>query len=186
MQAETERMQREAEEDRNKAIRQMLNATDEQWQRIKPQLDRIQQLDAQARVSAGPGSSGGPARATRRAARSRPGRRRKLGSRRRRLGEWRRKLGGRRRKWRHGLVWPSKTPGQSLTSGSRDAQVLCNQLLRDLQTPGAPPDDIAQRVAALRKIRTQAQADLALARKDLRALVTPQQEPALIVMGYLD
>ena len=67
-----------------------------------------------------------------------------------------------------------------------DGEVLCEQLLRDLQTPGTPPADIAQRVAALRKIRAQAREQLAQARKDLRSLIIPAQEPALVAMGYLD
>jgi len=67
-----------------------------------------------------------------------------------------------------------------------DGEVLCEQLLRDLQKPGTPPSDIVQRVAALRKIRTSAQEQLAQARKDLRGLIAPAQEPALVAMGYLE
>ena len=41
-----------------------------------------------------------------------------------------------------------------------DGEALCDRLLRDLQTPGTPQADIVQRVAALRKIRAQAQEQL--------------------------
>ena len=49
-----------------------------------------------------------------------------------------------------------------------------------------PPAEIAQRVAALREIRSRAQEQLIQARKDLRSLIAPAQEPALVAMGYLD
>ncbi|RPJ32908.1 MAG: hypothetical protein EHM35_11050 [Planctomycetaceae bacterium] len=75
---------------------------------------------------------------------------------------------------------------RSNSANPSDGDVLCEQLLRDLETPGTPPADIVQRVAALRKIRAQAQEQLAQARKDLRSLITPAQEPALVAMGYLD
>ena len=70
-------------------------------------------------------------------------------------------------------------------SGIRVSE-LCGLCWRDLQTAGTPPADVAQRVAALRKIRAQAREQLAQARKDLRTLITPAQEPALVAMGYLD
>jgi hypothetical protein len=193
MHAHIEQLQRQAEENRNKAIRQMLNATDEQWQRIKPQLDRIKQLETEARVSAEPGSSGGTGTGNSQSGSfSGPG----FG------GSWGSGGGGSVSgggNWAGGgggggmgSFGQSETPSQSPTSGSKDSaqsdegRVLCNQLLRDLQTPGTPPQDIAQRVAALRRIRTEAQAELALARTRLRTLITPAQEPALVVMGYLD
>jgi len=51
----------------------------------------------------------------------------------------------------------------------------------------APPAvEIGPRIAALRKIRTQARDQLARARQDLRALVAPAQELALIALGCLD
>ena len=79
------------------------------------------------------------------------------------------------------------TPSARRNSASpTDGEALCDQLLRDLQTPGASQADIVQRVAALRKIRTQAQQQLIRARQDLRGLIVPAQEPALVAMGYLD
>ncbi|MBP7052983.1 MAG: hypothetical protein KBE65_18415, partial [Phycisphaerae bacterium] len=59
MQQEFAEMQRMAEENRNRAIQQAVRASDEQWRRIKPKLDRIERLKAEAEVSAGPNSDSG-------------------------------------------------------------------------------------------------------------------------------
>jgi len=187
MQRQMEQMQRQAEESRNNAIRQMLNATDEQWPRIKAKLDLIDRLKGEATVSADPGSSGGMG----------GGGFQSSGA---GFGGFGGSMGG----WMSGgagggggsmsASGQPQTWSQSWGSGSNrrssanpsDGEVLCEQLIRDLRTPGVPPADIAQRVAALRKIRSQAQAQLSQARKDLRTLITPAQEPALVAMGYLD
>ena len=55
-----------------------------------------------------------------------------------------------------------------------------------LQVPGTAPAQIAQKIAALRQAKQRAQKELARERAQLRGLVNPQQEAALIVMGYLD
>jgi len=178
MQRQAAEMQRLAEESRYNSIRQMLNAGDEQWPRIKVKLDLIERLRAEADVAADLGSAG--------AGGSFQG-----GG----MGGF---GGGFASGWTGGMSmgssgqpqsW-SQTWGTPSTQGNSanpsDGQVLCQQLLRDLQTPGTPQTDIVQRVAALRKIRTQAQQQLARARQDLRSLIAPAQEPALVAMGYLD
>jgi hypothetical protein len=50
----------------------------------------------------------------------------------------------------------------------------------------APPQDIKEKVAAVRSAREKAKADLALAQKKLRLLLTPSQEAVLASLGYLD
>ncbi len=55
MQRNMEEMQRQAEENKNRAIQQAVRASDEQWRRIKPKLDRILQLKADAEVAISPG-----------------------------------------------------------------------------------------------------------------------------------
>ena len=163
-------MQRQAEETRNNAIRQTLHATDEQWPRIKTKLDLIERLKAEAAVSADLGSGGTNS-----------------------FQSGTSSGGGSMTGWMGGTMMDSS--GQTRTWGSSgsgdsaqrtDGQVLCEQLLRDLQNSDAPPAEIAQRVAALREIRSRAQEQLIQARKDLRSLIAPAQEPALVAMGYLD
>jgi hypothetical protein len=71
--------------------------------------------------------------------------------------------------------------------GQRDPSA---QLRADLQTalddPKASPDEIREKVAALRKARENAKADLAAAEKDLLELLTAYQEAVLVNLGYLD
>jgi hypothetical protein len=59
MQNRFQDMQRLAEESKNNALRQSLSISDQQWARIKPRLDRIDELKAEANASIEPGSFGG-------------------------------------------------------------------------------------------------------------------------------
>ncbi|MBN1507891.1 MAG: hypothetical protein JW955_13655 [Sedimentisphaerales bacterium] len=163
-------MQRQAQETRNNAIRQTLHATDEQWPRIKAKLDLIERLKAEAAVSADLGS--GATSSFQSGTSSGSGV----------MGGW--MAGGMTGSSGRTQTWGSSGGGNS--AERTDGQVLCERLLRDVQNPGTPPAEIVQRVAALRRIRSRAQEQLAQARKDLRSLIAPAQEPALVAMGYLD
>lgn len=184
MQRQMEAMQRQAEESRNNTIRQMLNATDEQWPPIKAKLELIDRLKTEAGVSVDPGSSSGMGGGGFQSSGTSFG----GGV----MGGWMSggmgggssmSSSGQPQTW--SKTWGSGSNRRSSANPS-DGEALCEQLLRDLQTPGTAPADVAQRVAALRKIRAQAREQLAQARKDLRTLITPAQEPALVAMGYLD
>lgn len=179
--ARIEQARRWAEENRNNTIREMLKATDEQWQRIKPKLDLIDRLRAEADRRADPGpafrssvhefrsGTAGNGMAATSASWGSGGGRTVTGS------------SGRSQAWSFGPRAPTGGSGETT-----DGRVLCEQLVQDIQNPGTSPADIAQRIAELRRIRSQAQENLARVRKDLRVLITPEQEPALILMGYLD
>ena len=71
--------------------------------------------------------------------------------------------------------------------GQRDPSA---QLRADLQAvlddPKASPDEIREKLAALRKAREKAKADLEAAQKDLLELLTAYQEAVLVNLGYLD
>jgi len=185
MQRQMEQMQRQAEESRNNTIRQMLNATDEQWPRIKQKLDLIERLKGEANVAVDLGASSGmggggtfQSSGTGFAGGFMGGR---MGG----GGGGTMGSSGQPQTWSQFKTWG--TPSTRRSSGSpTDGEVLCDQLLRDLQTPGTPSAEIGPRIAALRKIRTQARDQLARARQDLRALIAPAQEPALIALGYLE
>ncbi|MBP7053675.1 MAG: hypothetical protein KBE65_21915 [Phycisphaerae bacterium] len=174
-------MQRMAEENRNRAIQQAVRASDEQWRRIKPKLDRIERLKAEGEVSAGPnsdsgsgnfqgqgfmfgGMSGGGGGGGGAAFGSGPG----------------------------GTGSPGNTWSKTWTMGPKDSmemtpgEALCQELNHMLLGESVPSAEIAVKVAALRQLRAQARQDLALARQELRTMIHPNQEPALVVMGYLD
>jgi TolA-binding protein len=178
MQEEMEQMQRQAQESRNRSIQQALRATDEQWRRLKPQLDRIERLRTEANVAADLGS-GGPG--------GFQGQMFTFGS-----GDAGGFGGG-------GMMMGGGSPDGQTTNWSRtwsvgsksrmemtEGEILCEEIQHLLQGASVPGAEIAQKVTALRKIRAQARDDLAKARMGLRKLMLPHQEPALIVMGYLD
>lgn len=196
MQRNMEQMQRQAEENKNRAIQQAVRASDEQWRRIKPKLERIVQLKADAEVSispaagngnfqmqtfnsgdgvsgmmfggmssggfAGPGGTGAPvdildANTPSGSLNPNPA--------------------------STGTVWTSSP--RSVMEMS-EGEAICQDLQRLLQDQSGPSAQISQKVAALRWVRMQARDNLAKARQELRTLITPDQEPALILMGYLD
>ena len=60
------------------------------------------------------------------------------------------------------------------------------ELENALATTNAAPEDIKGKVAAVRGAREKAKADLAIAQKNLRLLLTSSQEAVLASLGYLD
>jgi len=175
MQNRVQDMQRLAEESKNNAIRQSLGVNDQQWARIKPRLDRIERFKTEANASLDPGSLGG-------------------GSSFVTGGGWAggfSTFGGSGQPGQSWNRYETFGPGSSRTTRSgagalTQAETLCEELHNLLQAPGAPPTQISQKVAALRQAKQRAQRQLDRERTHLRGLVNPQQEAALIVMGYLD
>lgn len=83
--------------------------------------------------------------------------------------------------------WSSTwTAGPRSVMEMTEGEILCQELQQLLQGQSVPNAEVAQKVAALRQVRARARENLAKARQTLRGLMLPQQEPALIVMGYLD
>lgn len=186
MQRRTEEMQRRAEQSRNQAIQRALGAGDTQWRQIRPKLDRIERLKAEANVALEPGSSAGAGGFQRGGM--------TLG------GGFVGGGGG----WASGFESTGPTspeqPGQTRnqsktwTWGSpqkspmdmSEGEILCADLDRLLQYSSASPEEVAQKVDALRRVRARARQDLARARQELRGLIVPRQEVPLVLMGYLE
>jgi hypothetical protein len=84
-----------------------------------------------------------------------------------------------------GWMWrrPSddKRP-EDVTEGDR----ICESLLDAIQAEAPDPQATQARIETLRLIRKQKRAELRQVRQELRALVTPDQEAKLILMGYLE
>jgi hypothetical protein len=183
MQRRFKEMQRRAEEARNRAIQESLHATDEQWRRLKPKLDRIEQLKTETNVAVDLSSFG--------TAPGFQGSGMMFGS------TWGNgsASGGSGSGFSSGPQAQSRGQSRTFTWGNTGSkspmdmtpgEVLCDDLGRLLQDPGAPASEVAQKVESLRKIRMQAREDLAQARTELRAQILLPQEPVLIAMGYLD
>ena len=67
-----------------------------------------------------------------------------------------------------------------------ESQKTCEQLLDALVAEQPDPQLVQERVAQLRQLRTERQRQLQEVQDGLRAIVTPEQEARLILMGYLD
>jgi flagellar motor protein MotB len=85
------------------------------------------------------------------------------------------------------LGWQWQRPSlnkerDKLTEGDK----ACERLLDTLETEKPGPVQIRQQLESLRQARQRQQAELQQARQQLRAIVTPEQEAKLILMGYLD
>jgi TolA-binding protein len=180
MQRQAAEMQRRAEESKNNTIRRALNATEEQWRRIQPQLDLIERLKAEADVAIDPGTLvwapgstgntfafgggfvGGAAGAF--GTTGEPG-----------------------QNWSQYKSWSWPPAASDATPDEMtDGEAICAQVGDLLRDPASPADELAQKIAALRQIRQSARQRLARTRKNLQTMLTPQQQLPLVALGYLE
>ena len=96
-------------------------------------------------------------------------------------GPVKKKVGGVNLGWQWSRPSLNRSPAQL-----SENEKTCEQLLDVLETKNPDPEQVRQRIEALRKIREQIEAKRREARQQLRAVVTPEQEAKLILMGYLD
>ena len=67
-----------------------------------------------------------------------------------------------------------------------EVEKVCERLVETFEMKDPDPEQVRQRIEALRQVRQQRRAELEEARRQLLALVTPAQEAKLISMGYLE
>lgn len=85
----------------------------------------------------------------------------------------------------YGCRWsrPSQNKGfENLNEGEK----ICEELFKLLEDKNSELEQIRQKMEALRKFRQEAKKELAIAQQELRELVTPHQEAALVMMQLLD
>ena len=86
-----------------------------------------------------------------------------------------------------GVGWRWERPSFSRSPDTlSESDKACEQLLDVLDADTPNRDQVRRQVEAFRKAREQRRAELAEVRQQLRAVVTPEQEAKLILMGYLD
>jgi len=181
-----EQRQRDSQKRQERAIKEALGATEEQWKVIKPRLEKVQNLARQANISisllsysTGSGSSrksisdrrvtgygGGSSGVNVRTAPSKPGNEETYSS----------SQSG----WRWYKPSERKTPSE-LTEGER----ICEELLKLIEDNNSRPEEIEQKMEALQKIRQEAKKQLAKAQQELGEVLTFHQEAALIMMRLL-
>ena len=184
-------------------MKQVLRATEKQWKAIKPKLDKVRELRNRANVSirlmsygvgVGVGGMGGSSVTVKKGFGGRmsgsgfgTG---FAGSGGFGEGEIVQKQGGAGgssspshiySSWR--WLRPSQYRGfENLNEGEK----ICEELFRLLEDKNSELEQIRQKMEALRKFRQEAKKELAIAQQELRQLVTPHQEAALVMMQFLD
>lgn len=181
-------------------MKQVLRATEEQWKAIKPKVDKVRKFRNRANVSirlmcfGGMGGSmsmsGGSFAVKKGSGRGsgsmsgfggnvvfgEGGSVQKLDS-----------AGGSSspthiyRSWR----WSRPSQHKDLEN-LNEGEKICEELFKLLEDKNSELEQIRQKMEALRKFRQEAKKELAIAQQELRQLVTPHQEAALVMMQLLD
>jgi len=177
-------------------MKQALKATEKQWKAIKPKLDKVRELMSRANVSIrifytgsaiGSVSSIDVNKGSGRAFGYGFG-----GSEGFDGGELVQKQGSTDDSSSRGISpihygWQWLRPSQHRGfENLNEGEKLCEELFRLLEDNNSELEEIRQKMEALRKFRQEAKKELAIAQQELRQLVTPHQEAALVMMQLLD
>ena len=178
-------------------MKQILRATEKQWKAIEAKVNKVRELRSLANVSirirgygvggAGSGMGGSSVTVNKgfgRGSMSGSGGSGGFGG-----GQIVQKRGGAGSssptRIDYGWRWfrPSQHKGfENLNEGEK----ICEELFRLLEDKNSELEEIRQKMEALQKFRQEAKKELAIAQKELRQLVTPHQEAALVMMQLLD
>ena len=184
----------------NAVMRDLLQATDEQWQQIEPRLNELEAVRQRTlsavgvwvasasshSASSGGGSSGPPENQQGRP--NDPGR------------TGRGSYSARARSGHAGSAGSGAPPRQQPQSTSgrprpsargksgplTEGMQLCRGLLDLIESRTARDEQVREKMAQLTAYRQQAKKEIQTARETLRQVVTRRQEAMLILMGYLD
>ena len=189
-------------------MKQVLRATEEQWNAIKPKLNKVRELRNRANVSirlmcfgiaggvggsmAGSGMGmAGSSVAVKNGVGRMSGSRSGFGS-----SGW---GGGGGTVQKRDSAGGSSSPSQIYSSwrwsrpsqnkgfeNLNEGEKICEELFRLLEGKNSELEQIRQKMEALRKFRQEAKKELAIVQQELRQLVTPHQEAALVMMQLLD
>ena len=179
-------------------MKQVLRATEEQWKAIKPKLDKVRKFRNRTNVSirlmcfGGTGGSmsmsGGSfavKKGSGRGSMSGSGGSGGFGG-----GQIVQKgdsAGGSSSPSQIYLSWRWSRPSQNKGfENLNEGEKICEELFRLLEDKNSELEEIRQKMEALQKFRQEAKKELAIAQQELRQLVTPHQEAALVMMQLLD
>jgi hypothetical protein len=173
------------DESRQASLKGAAGVTDEQWTVIKPKLEKVRQLKqttsigimisgassggSQSRSGAPPrpgvsGGGGGAGFSIKRGAG--PTSQTKSGG-----DSW--------MEWRWYASWGRRPP-------EKQDEKLCAGLFNLLKDKNAKPEELKQKMDELRKARELKTQELTEARKELRELLTLDQEARMVALGWLD
>ena len=165
-----EEQRKVAEEQEAIAMRQALGADDEQWKVIEPRLKKVKHYREQAFIgtkppfqsnfssfSTGPGGAQG-------------------------FGGFQFQAGSNTQ----GSMVPNSTGRQDFDGPVSDGEILCEEIQRLLMEPQATPEQVSQKLDALRIAREKAKRQWIAAQQQLREVLDFRQQARLVLMGLLD
>jgi len=85
-----------------------------------------------------------------------------------------------------GTTVHSSSPWQDFGRQPTEGERICEELQLLLQVPEDRPDEIRQKLDALRRAREKARKQLVKAQQELRKVLTFRQQARLVLMGLLD
>ena len=157
------------------AMQQALGANDEQWKVIEPKLKKVKHYREQAFIGtkppfqsnfssfgAGPGGGQGFSSGF--------------------TGGFQFQTGGST----PGTMAPNSTGRQDFDGPVSDGQIICEEIQRLLMDPQATPEQVSQKLDALRKAREKARMQWVAAQQQLREVLDFRQQARLVLMGLLD
>jgi len=171
-----EQQRKAAEEQEAIAMQQALGANDEQWKVIEPRLKKVKRYREQAFIgtkppfqsnfssfSTGPGGAQGFSGG--------------FG------GGFQFQAGG---SMQGGTMVPNSTARQDFDGPVTDGQILCEEIQMLLNDPQTTPEQVNQKLDALRTAREKARRQWVAAQQQLREVLDYRQQARLVLMGLLD
>ena len=171
-----EQRRKAIEEQEAIAMQQALGANDEQWKVIEPRLKKVKRYREQALIgtnspfqsnftsfSTGPGGAQGFGGG--------------FG------GGFQFQAGG---SMQGGTMGPNSTARQDFDGPVSDGEILCEEIQMLLDDPQTTPEQVSQKLDALRLARQKAKRQWIAAQQQLREVLDFRQQARLVLMGLLD
>ena len=156
------------------AMQQALGADDKQWKVIEPRLKKVKHHREQAFIGAKP-----PFQSNFSSFSTGPGGVQGFGG---FSGGFQFQAGGNVQ----GTTVPNSTGRQDFDGPVSDGEIFCEELQRLLYDPQTTPEQIGQKLDALRKAREKARNQWIRAQQQLREVLDFRQQARLVLMGLLD
>jgi len=169
-----EEQRKAAEEQEAIAMQQALGANDEQWKVIEPRLKKVKRYREQAFIGTKP-----PLKSNFSSFSTGPGGAQGFGG---FSGGFQFQAGASGQ----GTMVPNSTGRQNFDGPLPDGEILCEEIQRLLNDPQATPEQVSQKLDALRTAREKARRQWVAAQQQLREVLDYRQQARLVLMGLLD
>ena len=171
-----EEQRKAAEEQEAIAMQQSLGANDEQWKVIEPKLKKVKHYREQAFIG-----TGSPFQSNFSSFNTGPGGAQGFSG--GFGGGFQFQAGG---SMQGGTMVPNSTGVQSFDDPVSDGEIICEEIQTLLMDPQTTPEQVSQKLDALRIAREKARRQWVAAQQQLREVLDFRQQARLVLMGLLD